>query len=559
MQRHLFLLFYAPGAAALALRAAAGHKQRYRSSINMVLEDAPQVVALTASLPESTPARWRKSTKQLATVGPASSTSEMLEKLFAAGVDVFRLNFSHGSHDEKRELIEKIRQLEKTHGHPIGILADLQGPKLRVGVFDKGKAMLVQGQSFRFDDVDEPGDASRVRLPHPEILQTLNEDDILLVDDGKLRLQVTSKDNDGVDCEVIVGGTISDRKGVNTPSITIPISPLTPKDRADLAFALTQNIDWVALSFVQRPEDIEELRTIVKNSERPFVRLMAKIEKPQAVQDIERIVELCDGIMVARGDLGVEMNPEDVPVVQKTIINLCRSKGVPVVVATQMLESMIESPTPTRAECSDVATALYDGADAVMLSAESAAGAYPEEAVTMQRRVISRVEADPYYRKAHDALVGFRLLEERSTTTDAVTLAASQIAGAISAKVLIVFTSEGTTVLTAASLRPNVPILALTPNEETARALSLCWGVYARLLAPQTFDENQIFADVLGAAVDVAVDYGLLENESDVAVVTAGLPWGTPGASNVLRVVPMMGPDAWPEDLCRVGVDEACA
>ena len=321
----------------------------------------------------------------------------------------------------------------------------------------------------------------------------------------------------------------------------------------------SQNIDWVALSFVQRPEDIEELRTIVKNSERPFVRLMAKIEKPQAVQDIERIVELCDGIMVARGDLGVEMNPEDVPVVQRTIINLCRSKGVPVVVATQMLESMIESPTPTRAECSDVATALYDGADAVMLSAESAAGAYPEEAVTMQRRVISRVEADPYYRKAHDALVGFRLLEERSTTTDAVTLAARQIAGAISAKVLIVFTSEGTTVLTAASLRPNVPILALTPNEETARALSLCWGVYARLLAPQTFDENQIFADVLGAAVDVAVDYGLLENESDVAVVTAGLPWGTPGASNVLRVVPMMGPDAWPEDLCRVGVDEACA
>lgn len=560
MKLHVVLLCYASSAAALVLRAAPLSKL-YRSPssrLTMVLEDAPPVVALTATLPESAPERWRKSTKQLATVGPASSTSEMLEKLFAAGVDVFRLNFSHGSHDEKRELIEKIRALEKKCGHPIGILADLQGPKLRVGVFDKSKVFLTNGQAFRVDDVDEPGDASRVRLPHAEILSTLKKDDILLIDDGKLRLKVTKSSNNVVDCVVEVGGAISDMKGVNMPTISVPMSPLTPKDRADLAFALTQDIDWVALSFVQRPKDMEELRTIVKNSERPHVRLMAKIEKPQAVEDIENIVDLCDGIMVARGDLGVEMNPEDVPVVQKQIINLCRAKGIPVVVATQMLESMIESPTPTRAECSDIATALYDGADAVMLSAESAAGAFPEEAVTMQRRVISRVEADPSYRKAHDALVGFRLLEATTTTTDAVTLAARQVANAIQAKCLIVFTSEGTTVLQAAQARPNVPIMALTPNEDTARALALCWGVYARLLAPATFEENQVFSNVLGAAVEVAADYGLLKEENDVAVVTAGLPWGTPGASNVLRVVPRSGPDAWPEELCRVGVDEGC-
>jgi len=502
----------------------------------------------------SAPERWVKSTKQLATVGPASSTAEMLERLFAAGVDVFRLNFSHGAHEEKAALVTAIRALERKYDHPIGILADLQGPKLRVGVFGADAVMLVEGQRFRLDSSDEPGDAARVRLPHPEILETLGAGDVLLVDDGKVRLRVAETGPGWVETVVEVGGRVSDRKGVNTPSVVLPISPLTPKDRADLEFACAQPIDWVALSFVQRPADVDELRRLCARHGRADLRLMAKLEKPAAVAPgtLEAIVDRCDGVMVARGDLGVEMNPEDVPVVQKAIVQCCRARGTPVVVATQMLESMIESPAPTRAECSDVATALYDGADAVMLSAESAAGKYPEEAVAMQRRVISRVEGDALYRAAHDSKVGFRYLPARATATDAITLAARQVASAVGATCQVVFTEQGSTVLKAAQGRPPVPILALTPSRDTARALTLVWGVYSRVLDAEQFEEQADFRDVLGEAVKAATAYGLLEAAVDVAVVTAGLPWGTPGASNVLRVVPASGPYDWPEELCAI-------
>ena len=341
------------------------------------------------------PQRFRKATKQLATLGPASSSFEMIEKLFLSGADIFRLNFSHGEHAQKAELVATIRAVEKKYNHPIAILADLQGPKLRVGTFaNDAKVQLVEGQKFIFDMKEVPGDNTRVRLPHPEILNTLRVGDFLLLDDGKLKMKAleTTMATKGeaageVTCEVVIGGALSNRKGVNTPTIILPISPMTPKDRKDLEFILTLDVDWVALSFVQKPEDMDELRALAGKK----LRLMAKLEKPSAIDFLDDIVSRSDGIMVARGDLGVEMNPWDVPVIQKQIVETCKLLGKPCVIATQMMESMIENPTPTRAEASDCATAIFDSADAVMLSAESAAGKYPVESVTMQQLIINKV------------------------------------------------------------------------------------------------------------------------------------------------------------------------
>ena len=534
------------------------------STGSIVLDQSEPVASDGMAEPE----RWSKSTKQLATLGPASSTFEMLEALFLAGADVFRLNFSHGKHDEKAALVEKIRAVEAKHGRPIAVLADLQGPKLRVGTFvNDEKQYLERGQRFRFDlDVDTPGDKTRVALPHPEILQTLSVGDTLLVDDGKVRLIVTGTGVDFAETIVEVAGSISNRKGVNTPSVVLPISPLTPKDRQDLQFALTLDIDWVALSFVQRPEDIEELKTFIEKSiEDPgqlairAPRIMAKLEKPAAVQDpgtLKRIVELCDGIMVARGDLGVETRPEDVPVIQKQIITECRRQGTPVVVATQMLESMIDAPTPTRAECSDIATALYDGADAVMLSAESAAGSYPIEAVSMQRRVISRVESDPLYRLQQTTDIS--KTKPQTTATDAVTLAARQIVDTVKAKCLCIFTERGTTVLRAAKGRPSSPILALAPTPQTARALQMVWGVHSIVMELPSDEEGRAVLNdaVLQSVTDAAKSRGYLEEPTDLAVITAGLPLGTPGAANVIRVVPAVGPTEWPDALCFPDTEE---
>lgn len=473
---------------------------------------------------------------------------------------MFRLNFSHGKHEEKAELIKIIRAVESKYQRPIAILADMQGPKLRVGMFEKDAVKLVKGQKFRFDLDDEPGDAHRVKLPHPEIIATLRVGDTLLVDDGKMRMTVSSTGDDFVETTVEVSGTISNRKGVNTPSVVLPISPLTEKDRKDLAFALTQGVDWVALSFVQRAADIIELKDFIvanapSNAVADAVKVMAKLEKPAAVAEsaLSNIIQLCDGIMVARGDLGVELRPEDVPIIQKRIITECRRQGTPVVVATQMLESMIESPTPTRAECSDIATAIYDGADAVMLSAESAAGSYPVEAVTMQRRVITRVESDELYRLAQTQALSFVTPEK--TATDAITLAARQVVDTVAAKCLVIFTTRGTTVLRAANRRPRSPILALTPEIATARSLSLVWGVYSRVLAVSPDDE---FDAVLFDAVQIAINAGYLKDDTDLAVVTAGLPFSTPGAANVIRVVPAVGPAEWPEVLCYPDIED-CA
>lgn len=515
--------------------------------------------------------RWRKSTKQLATLGPASSTKEMIEKLFLAGADVFRLNFSHGSQEQKKELLGMIREVEEKYSHPIAVLGDLQGPKLRVGEFSNPDGEILEnGQKFRLDLDDARGDNTRVMLPHPEIIEASEVGHVLLVDDGKVKLTVSEKGDGFLVCTVNVGGKISNRKGVNTPDSVLEISAMTPKDRSDLEYMLGIGVDWVALSFVQRPEDIDEIHALIdeKLPEGAFKpAVMAKIEKPSCFigDSLRDIVNLCDGIMVARGDLGVECAPEDVPLLQKEIIDESRAQGKPVVVATQMLESMIESPTPTRAEASDVATAIYDGADAIMLSAESAAGKFPEESVAMQQRIINRVESDNHYRNQ----LAQNQPSPDSTPTDAIIAAAKQIADTINAKSIVCFSLRGSTVLRAAKGRPGVPILGISPFKETARQLSLSWGVYPEL--PQTgsyfsniveeelFDyDNTVVEEatddfdlVLRNACRAALKKGLVADPNDLLVVTAGIPFGTPGAANVIRVVPAAGPSCW-DGMCRV-------
>jgi pyruvate kinase len=466
--------------------------------------------------------RRQRSTKIVATLGPATSTPERIEALFRAGVDVFRLNFSHGVHEDHRARVQTIRALEQSVGRPISILLDLQGPKLRVGTFRDGKVMLPTGAEFRLDLDKTPGDGKRAPLPHPEIFAVLATGADLLLDDGRLRLRVKEHGKDYCVTEVVTGGVLSDRKGVNVPGVVLPLSPLTDKDRRDLVFGLDLGVDWVALSFVQRPEDIAEGRRLIAGR----AALMAKLEKPAAIDRLDEIVELCDAIMVARGDLGVEMPPEDVPGLQKRIIRACRREGKPVIVATQMLDSMVNAPAPTRAEASDVATAVYDGSDAVMLSAETASGNYPIEAVTMMNRITVRTERDRLYRHLVDA----DHAEPEATTADAITAAARQIAHTIKAAAIVTYTTSGSTTLRAARERPEVPILCLTQRLETARRLSLCWGVHAVV----TEDINS-FQEMVAKAVTVA-RHEEFAKPGDRLIVTAGVPFGTPGATNILRV-----------------------
>ena len=461
-------------------------------------------------------------TKIVATLGPASSSRETIKALFRAGVDVFRLNFSHGDQDDHRRRYEIIRDLEKHLDRPTAVLADLQGPKLRVGTFAQGSVDLKARQYFRLDLVDAPGDKGRVSLPHMEIFQALRKGSELLLDDGRIRLRVSRCGSDFAETRVVTGGTLSDRKGVNVPGVVLPVTPITRKDRADLRFALDLGVDWVALSFVQRPEDIDEARQLVAGR----CAIMAKLEKPAALDHLHEIVELCDGIMVARGDLGVEMPPEDVPVIQKRILRACRKIGRPVVVATQMLESMVHAPTPTRAEASDVATAVYDGADAVMLSAETAAGDYPVEAAAIMARIIGRVEQDPLYWKIMEA----ELVEPEATSADAISAAARQVAHTVSATGIVTYTTSGSTTLRIARVRPDVPIMGLTPNLATARRLAVVWGVRSIHTA-----DARNFPDMERKASAAALNYGFADAGARI-VITAGVPFGTPGATNILRI-----------------------
>ncbi len=461
-------------------------------------------------------------TKIVATLGPASSSPETIEALFRAGADVFRLNFSHGEKEDHRRLHKIIRDLEASTGRPIAVLADLQGPKLRIGAFADGEVALKQRQPFRLDLVDAPGDRRRVTLPHREIFEALGKGSELLLDDGRIRLKVTKSGKDFADTRIVTGGVLSDRKGVNVPGVVLPVSPITDKDRADLRFALDLGVDWVALSFVQRPEDIAEARKLIAGR----AAVMAKLEKPAAVEHLEEIVELADGIMVARGDLGVEMPPEDVPVLQKRIVRACRRQGRPVVVATQMLESMVHAPTPTRAEASDVAAAVYDGADAVMLSAETASGDYPAEAASMMDRIIGRVEKDPLYWKIMQA----ERMEPEATAADAISAAARQVAHTLSVRAIVTYTTSGSTSIRIARERPDVPIMGLTPNLATARRLAAVWGVY-----PVHTADARSFPEMERKAAAAAIGDGFAK-ENDRIVITAGVPFGTPGATNILRI-----------------------
>ena len=466
--------------------------------------------------------RRQRNTKIVATLGPASSDPQRIATMFDAGADVFRLNFSHGEHADHRQRYDALRALEKSSGRPISILMDLQGPKLRVGKFADGKITLKNGQRFRFDLEKKLGSDTRVTLPHPEVLSVLKPGTELLLDDGKLRLHIEESGEGFAEAIVKQGGVLSDRKGVNVPGVILPVSPLTEKDRADLRFGLDLGVDWVAQSFVQRPEDIAELRRLVAGR----AALMVKLEKPAAVERLDEIVEQSDAVMVARGDLGVEMPPEDVPGIQKRIIAACRKAGKPVVVATQMLESMITSPAPTRAEASDVATAVFDGADAVMLSAESASGAYPVEAVTMMDRIIRRTEQDPAWRRIMDA----QHPEPEHTASDAITKAAAQVAHTIGAAAIVTYTTSGSTALRCARERPEVPILCLTSQLTTARRMAVVWGIHAM----QTSEVNTV-GEMVDKASAIAKQEGFAQKDSRLAI-TAGVPFGTPGSTNMIRI-----------------------
>ena len=461
--------------------------------------------------------------KIVATLGPASADRSTIEALVQAGADVFRLNFSHGTHADHKARLDVIRAIESEVGRPIGVLLDLQGPKLRVGTFASGPVQIAEGAPFRLDlERDKPGDATRVSLPHPEIFAALTEGAELLIDDGRLRLKVETLGPGFAQTRVMNGGMLSDRKGVNVPGVVLPLSALTQKDRADLDYGLTLGVDWIALSFVQRAEDIVEVKNIVQGR----AGIVAKIEKPAAIDCLDAILAETDAVMVARGDLGVEMPAEHVPALQKRIVRACRRLGKPVIVATQMLESMVSAPVPTRAEASDVATAIYDGADAVMLSAESASGKYPVEAVAMMDRIVAQTEADPQYREGLDA----SHTRPGANTPDAISWAARSVAGLLDVAAMVAYTNSGSSALRMARERPRAPIIGMTPRRATARRLSLVWGVNAVLC-----HEVASVSEMTEVAVETVRKRGFAQPGQTI-VIAAGMPFGSSGTTNLLHI-----------------------
>ena len=466
--------------------------------------------------------RRHRNAKIVATLGPSSSEATTIRALFDAGADVFRLNFSHGSQEQHKERLDIIRGIERETGRPIAVLLDLQGPKLRVGTFALGPVELSAGAAFRLDMDPTPGDATRAPLLHPEIFAALKADTDLLLDDGKIRLRVESYGRDFAATRVTMGGLLSDRKGVNVPGVILPISIITEKDRKDLEFGLELGVDWIALSFVQRPQDLEEARALIKGR----AAIMSKLEKPAAVECLDEIVALSDGVMVARGDLGVELPAEHVPPIQKRMVRACRKAGKPVIVATQMLDSMVNSPVPTRAEASDVATAVYDGADAVMLSAESASGKYPVEAVQMMNRIITQVESDPHYRDVIEA----SHTPAEATVPDAIFCGMRRVAGLLRVAATVTYTSSGYSTLRAARERPSAPIVSLTPDIRTARRLALAWGVHS----VHTHDVKDV-PEMVANACQTALREEFAR-PGDTIVIAAGMPFGIAGNTNLLRV-----------------------
>lgn len=468
------------------------------------------------------PIRRNRKVKILATLGPSSAEQAQIKDLFLAGADVFRINMSHSTHDMLRDYVKKIRAVEKEVGRPIGALVDLQGPKLRLGQFANQKVELENGATFTLDNKTEPGTTKRVQLPHPEIFGSVSIGDTLLLDDGKVKLAVTDTAEETIICQVVNGGPISNRKGISFPDSTLAFSALTDKDRADLDAALAAEVDWIALSFVQRPDDIAEVRKVTQGR----AGILAKIEKPQAVDCLSEIIELSDAIMVARGDLGVEMPLQKVPGVQKQITRAARKAGKPVVIATQMLESMIHAPTPTRAEVSDVATAVFEGADAVMLSAESAAGDFPHEAVATMNSVAEEVEADNHY----GSIIYAQRAEPEPTGADAISAATRQIAETLHLAGIVCYTSSGTTGLRAARERPQTPIITISPVPSTARRLALVWGLHCVIS-----EDAKDLDDMVDRACRLSYREGFAKPGQRV-IITAGVPLGTPGATNMLRI-----------------------
>jgi pyruvate kinase len=472
--------------------------------------------------------RRMRRVKILATLGPASQDPAVLAALFEAGTDVFRINMSHADHDAMRDRIRAIRALEVQFGRPIGILLDLQGPKLRVGRFVETGVDLVKDGRFTLDADPAPGDATRVHLPHPEILRALRPGHVMLIDDGKVKLRVVEATPERAVSVVEVAGRVSNRKGVSLPDTEIPVSAMTPKDRSDLDAALNEGVDWIAVSFVQRADDVAEVKTIVRGR----ALVMAKIEKPQAIARLDEILEMSDALMVARGDLGVEMPLEKVPGLQKRIVRMARRLGKPVVVATQMLESMIASPVPTRAEVSDVAQAVFEGADAVMLSAESASGQFPVEAVATMNRIAEEVERDPLY----PGIIAAQRASPEPTGPDAIAHATRDVAETLDLKAVVAWTASGSTGLRIARERPVVPILALTPLRDTARRLCLAWGVHAVVT-----DDARNADDMTDRACLTAFEQGFAAAGERIIVV-AGVPFGSPGATNTIRIA-FVGPN----------------
>lgn len=467
--------------------------------------------------------RRQRKAKIIATLGPASSDPPIIRQLFTAGADVFRLNFSHGTREDHKRRYEAIRTLENEMGRPIGVLQDLQGPKIRIGALKAGPVTLKADAILTFNLGSEAGDATNVSLPHPEVFLNIMPGHRLMIDDGKLQLEAVRCDKERIEARVLVGGPLSDRKGVNLPQTELPISPLTAKDRDDLAFGLDLGVDWVALSFVQRPADVIEAQGLINGR----AGIMAKIEKPAALGRIDDIIALVDAVMVARGDLGVEIPPEDVPGTQKELVRACRMAGKPVIIATQMLESMIKSPSPTRAEASDVATAIYDSADAVMLSAESASGDWPVEAVAMMDRIISHTENHKLYRSIIEALQP----TPEHTTAHAVAAAAAEVADNIGAAAIVAFTASGTTALRAARKRPAVPIISISPEPGIARRLALLWGTHSI-----SSTEISSYDEMIDHARRHAREDGFAKSE-ELLVVVAGIPFGRKGSTNNIRVM----------------------
>ena len=463
-----------------------------------------------------------RNTKIIATLGPSSSSPSKIHSLFKAGADIFRLNFSHGNHLDHRKRVFHIRQYEKRINRPIAILGDLQGPKIRIGKFNKPFFIIRTGQKFTFDLNPIHGDSKRVLLPHPEIFKSVRPNSEILVDDGKIKLLINKVSSDCIETEVITGGKISDNKGVNIPKSFIKLSPLTKKDFRDLDLCLDLSLDYVALSFVQKAEDIKKLRKIIGDQ----TGIMAKFEKPLAIEKMDEILNSSDAAMVARGDLGVEMPPEEVPIIQKRIVRTSRKLGKPVVVATQMLDSMISSPSPTRAEASDIASAVFDSADCLMLSAETAAGKFPVESVEIMDRIIRGVESDLSYQELLDKT---KVIHEK-TTSDAISSAASQVVKTVSAKAIFTYTRSGTTAKRASRERPSVPIIGLSPERLTSRQLALIWGVHTIHAK-----EPKSFGGMIDNACELAKKEGIVK-KGDSVVITAGAPIGVSGSTNNLRI-----------------------